>query len=637
VRDFDEALRQFIDLVPSRRREALLQYEAEADPGDMQRFVNQAANLQMSVCIELCHTFANTTSSQLVKLLGIYANRQESELREKALDSLARISAEAKMSCMIDLLESTFFEVRLEACKILGLSASPAPNSALLRVLSDGNVQVVLEALEAVRKLRFKGASSKVTTLLGHEDNNIKIKALEVLVDIAGGDGFPSEEVAALAGRSEDNKVKSTCCWALGRTPSEAGEKRLLAILQNDSSVQAVIAAAAALSSYHEIEAVRALLEKASSTSATPAISLSCRRALNRMPEDILLKLSAEMMALENDMVRMETAAILGELSFEGAKQILLERLAIEKDDLVKGAILEALGHGGWLDTWELIKSYLGKEAFLSYAAVTALGDLLESSHAHDYAEILDTKLDATNQEAILKRLYMYGLANQIPESVNEIIRPLFFSDVLNVSILSVSVAGRMKEQLFISDIFKVMASTESSELKKACSQSLLSISDGSLDILIKDYPHSEFHVFADIISSLHTFNKNDTEVFSILSEKSAENVDGAFACLCRVAAVSPSALLDRMKILGDNPLNISLLKAWKTLPEEIKNNNAVEFSRLLDSVHDEIRLSVIDSLPEEENDFLLGKLVDIALSDENEDIRVAARAQIKIFIESAF
>lgn len=624
-----EVLDRLRDPNPAHGQEALRAFERSSSADTLNRFRQQAKELQLSIAIDLCAVLGHGSSPAVVGLLGDYAQREDAGLRERALNALQRIAPAIRMDVLIDLLDCDFAEVRREVCRMLGASANEAPRSGLVERLEDDDAEVVLAALGALQRLDIKDSAPEVATLLRHHDPRVRREAIQILVPLATESHFPAERLARLVADDADDEVRGAACWAFGRRPFEAGLDALRHVMMKDESPVMRAAAAAALGSYDDEGVIHDLIVRAA-TDRSADVAINCRRALNRMPPETTLAVCGGLLGKGEGTVRMQAAAILGTLSDDGACSLLLKFLHAEKDALVRAAIVEALGNGGWPRAWKAIMRCVEEEATVAFAAVAALGLLLDAEHVMEYAMLIDRREENTIRETVLKRLALYGRGRELPESVVPLIRPFFKIGSTNLAMLSAEVLACVPKPGLARLILGAMAQTEEPALVEAYAKAAMILAKDSAYNLLKVVGAPRMREVQRVLEARGEVGRHGRKLCLMLARLARQETKGALECLDAAGIVDPEAMAAAIRVAEEEDCAI-LVRAWS----RHHVSAALPFEQLFGSRSAEVRLAALEALPDSEGEGMLRRVVDLALLDDDEAIREAARVKTKTLVEA--
>jgi len=625
---FDDMLKALRDPVGSRRREALVTLERDWKPEAVERFCLFARNLNTGTCIELCRVLAAATTAPLVELLGHYAARGEAELRERAFEALEHVPGTRRVATLTRLLECRDPAARERACALLATSGSLAPRTDLVRRFRDENTPVVLAAMSAVQRLDCRDVTDEVIELLEHPASEVRAKTLEMLVDLAPAAEFPAGAIARRLTDDPEVHVRVAAAWALGQRPVPAGRDPLLAVLTGGDDPAVRCMAAASLAAYADEEVARALLTM-SASDVNVAVALNSRRALDRMDENVVLTTCGAMLQESDPALRKETASTLGQLSFDGAKRLLLDRLSVERDPIVRAALIEALGHGGWPDAWAAVRACIQEEPVVAYAAVCALGNLLDAAHLEDFISLLAEIAAETLREAVLKRLALYGRARGLPATLREGLVPLLRDPHRNLAVLAAETAGWVADADMALVLLDLLADADDEEVVRAASGSIMRLVNGKALDLVRLAGRAHLRAVATVLGRQRSLGEKAPEMFRHLARLAVEEVEGAFEALHQAARVEPLSLAAALDEAGAAEVEV-MIRAWHELPAEMKRRTPILKPNVLQSPAPRVRIAALDTLDAETGQEFLRLLVDLSMRDPDAEAREHARRALQ-------
>jgi len=621
---FHSMLRDMRNPVKSRRREALMRLEREWEPEEIGRFCEYVRDLDPASCVDLCAVLADARTPGLVDLLGEYALRPEDFLRRRALAALEGIPGALRVNCLVRLLESPDPAVREQACSLLGVSGSQGPRSDLVLRLEDESAAVIVAALKALEKLDCRDAAHEVKALLGHEDAGVCVQAMEALVALAPGGEFPTRMIVEKLAQGATPDVRTAAAWALGMRPSEEGRLALLRKLETPDEDEVLSAITAALAACRDVTVVRALLTWSART-RRPAVALNCRRALNSLSEEMILGVCEEMLGHEEVSVRLETAVLLGELSLEGASRVLSARLETEPDAVVRAALTEALGNAGRPESWDQVRNCVAREPVAAYAALAALGALLDEEHLDDFIALFGELANDTYREAALSRLTLYGRARGLPDSLRALLSPLLAGEHGTVACLAAEAAGWLRGDEAGVELLAAMEARQEEEFALVASEAALRLFKGDLLALVRAAQGRHLGAVARVIGYARELGAGAEQVMGELAALCAQGAQGGRAALEAAASTAPEALVSCMGGLAAGPLR-EAIRAWQLLPDLVRERAPVDWLGLLRSEEAGIRQAALETLDPDSGMGLLPLLVDISISDADIEVREKAR-----------
>ena len=621
---FHETLKALRHPVKTRRRGALMALEREWDAEEIARLCSQLRDLNPAAAVEICDVLADATAAPLIELLADFALKDDVLLQGRALRALESIPGPLRANGAKRLLASAAEDVREKACELLGSSGLSAPSQELAQRLEDPSPKVVLAALEAMRLLDAAESADQVAAVLKHPDEAVRVRAIEALVDIAAPKEFPAGRAVEILRSGDSTGVRVAAAWALGMRPKPNSQQALLDALGSDDDLEVRCAAATALGSYEDPEVARILL-RISAQSSQMAISLNCRKAVNHMREDLVLAACREMMEEDDPVIRLETVMTLGELSLEGAADELLARIDTEWHPVVRAAIVEALGVSGRAASWDKVRACVNDSMLVAYAAVAALGALLDGERLEDYLAMMDELGSNTLREAALSRLNLYGRARGLPPSASPVIVPLIASRNASVAYLAADAAGLIGEATVAMDLLASLRERREEDFTEIVAESIARVCQGQAFPLIEVTGDKYLPELASVIRRTRDLGRGAREVCRRLAGYCAQGASGSREALAAAGEANPEALVSVMAELPAEPAKAAA-EVWVSLPEDQRERAPMNWTAMLRSPAPGVRRVALEAMDRDAGLGLLPLLVDMAISDPGPDVRDAAR-----------
>lgn len=492
-------------------------------------------------------------------------------------------------------------------------------------------VPVVEAALRSIARLGLTETLPELTPLLAHEAPNVVVLCLECLVEICSREEFPHPEVLALLTHRDEVDVLQAACWALGKRESPAMADPLLRLLRESASGEVRGAAALAVGVLGTSAVAEALIENAA-RERDPAVSLTCRRALGQMPEAALSRAGATLLDSQDAFVRMEAAGILGSLGFADLERLLTDALEREADPAVQAALVEGLGHGGWVQAWPRLRALALGDPLVAYAAVNALADLLDADHLLDFAALLDTVETDTQREAILKRLALYGRSNGLPATVATHLVPLLVSASVNTAMLAFSAARWVDAPAIAGEVLCALEAHADGTVRATAAHAAVERVGGDYSRLIDAAGVDGLATVAEVVGLQEGLGHEPVRFCLRLAELAAQGSADAGEHLRKACEQAPAEAARAFPEALEPELEI-LLSVWQGLPLAVRSVATVDFGVLLDAANPGIRSGALDCLAAEQDLLWLARAGEMALQDEDPAVRHAARAAVRRLI----
>ncbi len=623
---FTIALKALRDPVKSRQRQALVRLEEEWRRDEIVRFAAFLAEQETPVCVDLCAILAQATAEPLIEVLGAWARRDEAFLRKSAMQALQGVPGALRARCLARLLTAPDEAVRKTACDLLGASGVAVPGTELIQALQDPAPRVVLAAIGALERLAVRDAAPALA-LLAREagTDDLKARALQGLVALAPPADFPEDLAVGLLESGSSVALRNTAAWALGQRPAPRGRGALLATLAGNDHPGVRAAAAQALARFHDPEVTRALLAQCAAATNLD-VALGCQQALKGMDHQYFFAHCAGLLAHPDLAVRLETIFLLADLAFDDLPPLLLGRLAEERHPVARAALAEALGviaDPG--SAWDALVPLLDEAPAVAYAALSALGEMLDDRHLPAFIALFERLPDDTLREAALCRLALYARAAAVPASLRELLVALFHSANSNVAWLAVEVAGRLRIKEVAADLLDVMDVYDSDNYRWALARAALQLYAGDLAGLVQACAPRYLRQLEVVIQCAGDLGRQSEPLLRNLADHARARQPGSQECLARAAQLDPAALVAAMDQQPPETLAV-LLDAWQGLPPDLRAQHRLPWDLWLRSPDLNARRVALAALDAAAGWPYLNHLIDMALNDAHADIRRMAR-----------
>jgi HEAT repeat protein len=324
------------------------------------------------------------------KLRAHYDHRlrvsQSAESREWAVEALARLSSDQSVDALADALAcDPVVRVRVRAAEALGaMRTDETARAALLRAIDDPSAEVAVASARVIGAMGDDAARDALLRRLGAED-----EALQQVVEEALARAFARDPrtLAARLSQIDRPEVLEAGARVLAHTGNEASVAALGGLL---GSLHVTVRAAAvkALAEFHAPTAEAKLV--AALQDAQELVRIAAVEALGRRESVEAFEAACAVRLDPSPAVRRALATALGRLYPAAPKQArvgLVERLAVDPDPSVRGALLASLLEARDEDA---------QQAFLSCfpeATVDARRALAADRRAHALAQWLPTLL----------------------------------------------------------------------------------------------------------------------------------------------------------------------------------------------------------------------------------------------------
>ncbi len=628
-----EIVQALCDPVPTRRREAL--HMLENLPTDqVRRFSAYACDLQASTCRDLAAVLAHTRVPLLVDLLVDFAARPEEALREQALISLREVPAELMRERMKRLLEADDAPVRAGACDLLAQTDAQGARSDLVRTLDDPESVVVMAALGALERLAMPDTVKDIVRIVKHPDPVLRARAISVIDRITRIFRLPVSPIVSCLHEDPDPEVRSSAAVALGRHAPRGAEQVLLEAFGAEKTPAVKAAIAAAMGAYSSAPVMRELL-RAKAREPDPAVVLQCRMALKKMPEELIVAELGRLLADNDSTVRMEAAAACGEFAFDATRAMLLQRLRDEDDELVVAAVVESLGHAGWPEAWPVVYEQVRRAPLIAYTAIDALAELLDHAHLEQFAALLDELEEPTLIEAVLKRLALYGRSNGLPSTMFDPMAK-FIQGSSKLALLALQAIGCIADTGRVSAVARMMRMVNDREVSRAIARAAHAIAGQDLMVMYRELGPEKIDIMADIVSLLPEPGLGKEEVIGRIAMLAQTGKPDAVRCLQAIARLDPAGFAKVMSTAAPEIVE-GMLAAWQGLSGTERKRTNLPFEHLFGSRRSRVRLMALTLLPVPGPDELLARTASLALTDEDEVVRRAARNLTRKMVEAEY
>lgn len=612
------------DPVGTRRREMLLDMEHGWSADQLRRFAATARQLDEVARVDLCTTLATATAAPLVDLLGDFASAPEAAVRERACAALAEVPAPRRQPTLVRLLTARDAAVLVAVTRLIGRGGDQAAGLELLRILDHADEAVPLAALMALRQLGCRAAVPRLGRLTAHPAAAVRTATLEALVELAEDDGAMLPAIRLLADDGEAT-VRAAAAWALGRRPLPEARRHLDQAFARDPDLRVRIAATQALAGHGDPQVVESLLRCCSHPEA--ALALAGRTALDGMPPGLVLEVCRTLALDADPALRLELAVSLGALGSSEADALLVALLDGEPEAVVRAAQVEALGRIGGEDAWDVLMDRTADEPVVAFAALAALGDLLDGGRCDAFASLLGRRHEPALTLAILTRLLVAARAQPLPAA--ELPRLVPFLDATHGrgTELVAEILGHLDAPVALHDLFRTLGSGHDrpAALTEACTHAILRLVRHQLDVLLEAAYPDHLVALALVVGRMRALGANGPLACLRLAELVRSGRSEAVAALDVAAGIEPTTLVQAIRQAHDDRV-VPLLDAWRRLSSQARERTPLDLSSLLGSDLPALRVAVLDALDQGLGEPHLNRVVDIALGDADEAVRRHAR-----------
>lgn len=389
---------------------------------------------RLHAVLELGHFREETSRDLLLEL----ARDSNAAVRANAAMALGEQRADGETRDTLGALLSDP-EVWVTVYAIRGLSRDACEESAQLvastyHKVEDPHVQAsCLAVLGSMGPVALVPAEAVLQSGLGHPDDRVRANAVEAASRLIEDRNHLRNQLGPLS-TDPNNRVLANVAVGLGRDDVPAAIEILQRLAQSgDRWFQTSAAWAAGAMARPEAFAVLTQL----ATSHEPSILMMIVRSLDAFPANESLPLLTRLASNDDAMVRTRAAETLGRIGGDQVCQFLANRFGQERDEVARGALVnalastrasgvttvlmqalgdshprvqanavEALGRVGSLDVLSAVRPFAsGEKSRLQANAWIALWRLGEMEMAEEAAR----SLTAVNQEGIASAIYAVG------------------------------------------------------------------------------------------------------------------------------------------------------------------------------------------------------------------------------------
>ena len=354
-------------------------------------------------------------------------------------------------------------------------------------------------------------------------------------------------------------------------------------------------------------------------------VSAVGERILRSLAPDVLLEALPELLSDEEPIVRLEAAGTLADLFPDQALQPLSERLADEPVPVVRASLIEAVGGLAPPEGWSTIRPYVEDGPMVAYAAVAALGKILDPAQFDDFVDLVRALERGGLREAVLGQLVRYGQEQQLPGSLRSLLATLLRSPHRGEALLAAEAAGLVDEKGVVADLLKVLAKSDDADLVRVACSSILRLYGGRILPLFETRGREHLATLAILIRHCGDLGEDAEGVCRQLAFLCAEHVDGSEEALEEAGHANPEAYGRAVSGMPAGPTEAAA-RLWRRFPDGVRNRARVDWRRMLLSPEAGVRKAGIESLDPNTGFEFLRSLVDIAISDADEDVQEAAR-----------
>lgn len=620
------ALEALLDPVGSRRREMLLEMEHGWGGEEQRQFCSVARRLEIGPRLDLCSALAAATTAPLIGLLGEYAASPDPALRTRAFEALENVPGPRRVLCLLGLLRQTDAAVLGPAIRLLGLSGDRSAGAKLLHVLGHQDPLVLTTTMVALRHLGCREAVPELLRLCDHRDTVVQLKSLETLVDLTADEPQALLPALHLITKGLEAGVRAKAAWVFGQRPAHQARTLLLQALAADSVDEVRAAAAKALGAYSDHEVVEILLLHCAH--AAPALTLACRWALEALEPHTVFTVCRSLADHDDLGLRLEIVASLGALTLPDAGPFLAQRLNTEPEPVIRAALVEALGNGAWPGAWNIVLARINDAPVVAFAAVAALGNLLDLSRLEAFVALIDPAIGVPVRDAILTRLMLFARSRPLPEALGARLAPLLDERNGRGAELAAEILGHLDGNAALGSLLHALGSGSDrpAAMVEACCQAILRMIHHQLDELLEVAYPDHLVALPQVIARMKSLGENGPLACLRLAELIHSGRAEVLAALDVATGIEPTALVQAIRLSHDDRV-VPLLNAWRQLSAPARERSPLDMQGLLRSKAAAVRASALDALDHDLGEPYLTQMVDLAIADPDNQVRQRARA----------
>jgi HEAT repeat protein len=304
------------------------------------------------VKVEAVKALGNIGSKRAVEALISALQNEAGDVKYKAAEILENIGSERAVVPLISALQQGESDcVRSTAAWVLGKIRSESAVMPLISALhkKDEHYTVRYKAAWALGIIGNKEAVEPLISALQDESDGVRCKVAEAL-GIIGSEEAIEPLISALQKQDEDNSVKMTAAWALGKIHSEkekdkAVDALISALQKKDEYVPVKVEAVKALGNIGSKRAVEALISAFQQNEDADVRRTVVKALENIGGKETVVPLISALQQNEDADVRRTAAKALGNIGSKEAVEALISALQkIDEHDSVKVEAVEALG-----------------------------------------------------------------------------------------------------------------------------------------------------------------------------------------------------------------------------------------------------------------------------------------------------
>jgi len=266
----------------------------------------------------------------------------------------------------------------------------------------------------------------------------------------------------------------------------------------------------------------------------------------------------------------------------------------------------------------------LGEE-LVGYAAVAALGELLDESNFADFAALLTELQHETLREAVLKRLTLYGRGRGLPAELTGPLLAIMRGNYRNNRVLAAEAAGFTGSAELAGELLELLRDCSDEALVQALLQAILRLAGNDLASLAERVDEAHLRQLARVLDRIGGLGESGPVFCRLLARRGATGVADAQECLAATAKADPAALRGALAEAEGEELKCLVL-AWRQLPASLREEVPLDRQRLLASANAGVRAAVLSTLTEHDDLDFLAPVVDLAVLDSDPDVRCQAR-----------
>jgi HEAT repeat protein len=320
--------------------------------------------------LEIARDLQELTGNDILTALVAKLKDRSESVRANCVMAIGYMKNPKTIPILRQMLSKDVKPVKIAAIKAMGELKNKGPVESLLLVIKKvRDVDLIIESLNSLGKLRDRRVIPYIRELLTHSNNDIVFTTAKVLCILGDEEGIHFLEESI---NSTEPNIRAESALLLGDFGDSSHIPLLLKKLFDESSVVRI----EVIRALGKIQAEKAVpLLKAALGDSIPEIRANAAEALGNIGDTSVVENLCELLEDENDSVRKNSAVALGKLKDPSVVPYLIVLLGDENDEVRVAASNSLMSLAFWLEDLEAKNR-------LSIALVVSLEDSVEHVRA---------------------------------------------------------------------------------------------------------------------------------------------------------------------------------------------------------------------------------------------------------------